>query len=331
MPTCVDSGPAALDELRRASEAKQQYAAILLDAMMPQMDGFDVAERIAADPTLSGTPILMLTSADRKGDAARSRQLGIAAYLVKPVKSTELNLALAVALPAAAAAIVYTAHRDDRSVSGIRRLRILVAEDNPVNQRSRCDYLRRGGHAVTLANHGGEALAALECNAFDLVLMDVQMPEMDGFEATRAIRNREMSTGHHVPIVAMTAHAMKGDRERCLAAGMDDYLAKPVQRSELDRVLAWVAGSPSCASSGVRANRSSMLRPRDRYRPARRRRVSFRRSGWTVSDRRAIAVTRASRSYDRSGCGGDQACRTQSQRGGSVCGRNICRSFRPPT
>jgi PAS domain S-box-containing protein len=245
-PTCVDSGQAALDELARAAAAQQRYAAVLLDAMMPGMDGFEVAERVAKNPAI-GAPILMLTSADRKGDAARSRALGIAAYLVKPVKPNELNLALAVALPAAAAEIVYTAPRSGRDANGVRRLRILVAEDNPVNQRVAIRLLEKGGHAVTLANHGGEAVVALDRGEFDLVLMDVQMPEMDGFEATRVIREREAGTGRHIPIVAMTAHAMKGDRERCLAAGMDDYLAKPVQRSELDRVLAWVAGAPATA------------------------------------------------------------------------------------
>jgi CheY-like chemotaxis protein len=187
----------------------------------------------------------MLTSADRKGDAARSRQLGIAAYLVKPVKQTELNLALAAALPAAAAELIYARTPVKRDRPCVPRLRILVAEDNPVNQRVAIRLLEKDGHVVTIANHGREALAALDRGAFDLVLMDVQMPEMDGFEATRAIRQREAGSDRRLPIVAMTAHAMKGDRERCLAAGMDDYLAKPVQRSELDRVLAWAAGAPT--------------------------------------------------------------------------------------
>jgi len=240
-PTCADCGPAALTALHHAGA--QRYAAVLLDAMMPGMDGFEVAKQITADPILAGTPILMLTSADRQGDAARSRELGIAAYLVKPVKATELNLALAAVIPAAEIPVVYTTPMQP-STASVPRLRILVAEDNPVNQRVAVRLLEKGGHSVMLANHGLEALAVLEKAEFDLVLMDVQMPEMDGFEATRVIREREVGTGKHLPIVAMTAHAMKGDRERCLTAGMDDYLAKPVQRTELERVLAWASGKP---------------------------------------------------------------------------------------
>jgi CheY-like chemotaxis protein len=213
--------------------------------MMPGMDGFETAKRILAEKSISRTPILMLTSADGPGDAARSRELGVAAYLVKPVKPTELNLALATALPISEAPVVFTTSVVDTPLPTGLRLRILVAEDNPVNQRVAIRLLEKGGHKVTVANHGLEALAALASADFDLILMDVQMPEMDGLEATRAIRAREAGTDRHIPIVAMTAHAMKGDRERCLAAGMDDYLAKPVQRSELDRVLAWASGSPA--------------------------------------------------------------------------------------
>jgi PAS domain S-box-containing protein len=249
-PTCVDSGTGALRELSEAAGQQQPFAAVLLDAMMPEMDGFEVAARIAADPAIAGVPILLLTSADGQGDAARSRQLGIAAYLVKPVKATELNLALAAALPSSAVPVVYAAPAVAPAPGG-PRLRILLAEDNPVNHRVAIRLLEKAGHAVTLANHGREAVEALEGAEFDLILMDVQMPEMDGFEATRVIREREADTGRHMPIVAMTAHAMKGDRERCLAAGMDDYLAKPVQRSELERVLAWVAGLPAPAAQAA--------------------------------------------------------------------------------
>jgi CheY-like chemotaxis protein len=160
------------------------------------------------------------------------------------VKSTELNLALASALPSSARPVISDTPPTDRTQADIPPLRILLAEDNPVNQRVAIRLLEKCGHAVTLAVHGGEALAALEQTTFDLVLMDVQMPEMDGLVATRLIREGEVGTGRRIPIVAMTAHAMKGDRERCLASGMDDYLSKPVQRAELDRVLAWAAGAP---------------------------------------------------------------------------------------
>jgi CheY-like chemotaxis protein/HPt (histidine-containing phosphotransfer) domain-containing protein len=243
-PTCVESGPVALGELRRSAGTDERYAAVLLDAMMPRMDGFQVMELIAQDPALVGVPVLLLTSADRKGDSARSRQLGAAAYLVKPVKGTELNLALASALPnAVAPAPGAPGSVAEPNQPELPWLRILLAEDNPVNQRVAIRLLEKGGHAVTLANHGGEALAALDRGEFDIILMDVQMPEMDGFEATRHIREREAGTGRRIPIVAMTAHAMKGDRERCLAAGMDEYISKPVQRLELERILAWAAGN----------------------------------------------------------------------------------------
>ena len=248
VPTCAESGPAALMELRRAAESGAPYPLVLLDGMMPDMDGFAVAEQIGREPPIAGAAILMLTSADRAGDAARCRDLGFAAYLVKPVKPTELNQAIAAALPSAPVPVLPRPADTDTpppEVGAVRSLRVLLAEDNAVNQRVVVRLLEKYGHTIVVANHGGEALAALERAKFDLVLMDVQMPEMDGFEATRAIRAREVPGGRSQPIVAMTAHAMKGDRERCLAAGMDDYISKPVQRAELLRVLTWAASLTS--------------------------------------------------------------------------------------
>lgn len=253
IPTCVENGPAALAELERTASISEHYAAVLLDAMMPDMDGFQVAEQITRDSRFDGLPILMLTSADRKGDAARCRELGIAAYLVKPVKSTELNLALAAALPKPTTPVTPPPSELSKAKPTLPPLRILLAEDNPVNQRVAIRLLEKDGHHVTVANHGGEAVAAMERDSFDLVLMDVQMPEMDGFAAARLIREREAGKGRRIPIVAMTAHAMKGDRERCLAAGMDDYLSKPIQRGELDRVLSWVAKATQQAASSAPA------------------------------------------------------------------------------
>ena len=250
-PTSVGSGPEGMAELRWAADHGTPFALLLLDGMMPGMDGFMVAEQIGREPALAGTTILMLTSADRQGDAARCRDLGVAAYLVKPVKPTELNRAIAAALPNSPAPLsldgkpASPASKIGPSVERtIRPLNVLVAEDNVVNQRVVLRLLQKYGHSVTVAADGRLALTAFEKAAFDLVLMDVSMPEMDGFEATQAIRDREKVTGKHTPIVAMTAHAMKGDRERCLAAGMDDYVSKPVERAELMRVLAWAAGSP---------------------------------------------------------------------------------------
>ncbi|HET6326179.1 MAG TPA: response regulator, partial [Planctomycetaceae bacterium] len=225
-PTAVDGGPAAVQELRRAAAAGEPYPLLLTDAMMPEMDGFMLVEELRKEPSLAPRTIMMLTSADRQTDAARCRRLGMSAYLVKPVKADELQIAILAALsgvnrekravaPARQTAIVATGESHPP-----KRLRILLAEDNPVNQRVAMHILQKGEHSVLAVGNGREAVDALAREDFDVVLMDVQMPEMDGFEATDLIRTNEQITGRHVPIVAMTAHAMQGDRERCLEAGM---------------------------------------------------------------------------------------------------------------
>ena len=251
-PTAVDGGPAAVEELRRAAAAGEPYPLLLTDAMMPEMDGFMLVEELRKDPSLAPRTIMMLTSADRQTDAARCRRLGMAAYLVKPVKADELQIAILAALSGAI--------RDKRTPAAVRqtdgdgaaqttkRMRLLLAEDNPVNQRVALHILQKGGHSVLAVGNGREAVDALAREDFDAVLMDVQMPEMDGFEATDAIRTKERITGQHVPIIAMTAHAMKGDRERCLESGMDDYVAKPVHAAELLRVIQKFA-APSLVAS----------------------------------------------------------------------------------
>jgi len=253
-PTCADSGPAALTTLEQAVEAGAPFPLVLLDAMMPEMDGFAVAERIKHTPRLAGATIMMLTSARQPGDAARCRELGIMAYLTKPIKPSDLFDAILKALTQASEDFRPQSGQNGvpsglESTSPVlesksplrRRLRILLAEDNLVNQTLAVRLLEKHGHTVAVANNGKEALAAFEKESFDLVLMDVQMPEMDGFEATAAIREKEKGTGGHIPIIAMTAHAMKGDRERCLAAGMEDYISKPVRAKELfeaiDRIV----------------------------------------------------------------------------------------------
>jgi PAS domain S-box-containing protein len=244
-PTAVDSGAAALQELHRAAAAGEPYPLLLVDAMMPEMDGFTLVEQLRREPDLAGATVMMLTSADRQGDATRCRQLGMAAYLIKPIKFTELRSAIEAVLPTvvpdhAAGSTVPVANGRGAGANGqtVWRLQILVAEDNVVNQRVVLRMLEKLGHMVTLVGNGREALAAVTRTRFDLVLMDVQMPEMDGLEATRALREQEAAGGGHLRVVAMTAHAMKGDRERCLAAGMDDYLAKPLHQEDLVRVLA---------------------------------------------------------------------------------------------
>ncbi|MFZ3216373.1 MAG: response regulator [Candidatus Acidiferrales bacterium] len=228
-PVAAANGAAALEALRRAHKSGNPFRLVLLDGHMPEMDGFEVAARVRQDPQLRDSAVILLTSAGRSEDVARARNARVAASLSKPVKQSELWDAIVTALhvpgprkrrPSAAAR---------RARTSGRPLRILLAEDNPVNQEVAVQLLERRGHSVIVAENGRQALTAIERHKFDLVLMDVQMPEMGGFEATRLIREKEKSTGEHLPVVAMTAHAMQGDRERCIAAGMDAYLAKPIE------------------------------------------------------------------------------------------------------
>jgi signal transduction histidine kinase/CheY-like chemotaxis protein len=239
-PTSVESGEEALAQLSAAREAGEPYGLILTDMHMPNMDGFALIERIRQRPELSTATIMMLTSAGHRGDAARCQELGVAAYLLKPIRQSELREAIARVLGAreqegAIPLITRFSLHDAREPSA--SLRVLLAEDNPVNQRLAVRLLEKRGHYVVVAANGREALEALQKESFDLVFMDVQMPEMDGLEATAAIREKEKGTGVHRPIIALTAHAMKGDRERCLASGMDGYLTKPIRPQELDEIL----------------------------------------------------------------------------------------------
>ena len=213
---------------------------LVTDAHMPEVDGFALAEQVKGDPKLAGAAIMMLTSAGQRGDAARCRELGISAYLTKPVSRSELREAIFMLLgdrPAALPAGGLVTHHVIREKRAGASLKILLAEDNLVNQKLAVRMLEKRGHNVTVAGNGLAALAALETSAFDLVLMDIQMPGMDGFEATAAIRKSERGTPRRQPIVAMTAHAMKGDDQRCLDAGMDGYLAKPIRGEELSALL----------------------------------------------------------------------------------------------
>jgi two-component system, sensor histidine kinase and response regulator len=230
-PTSAGSAAEALQILRQRRAAGRPFALILLDAHMPGTDGFELALKIRHDPFLAGATLMMLSSATQPGDAARCRELGIASHLTKPIKQSELLAAILQVLGA-----IPVQRRESTLPSGggpLRPLRILLAEDNPVNQRLAVKLLERRGHSVRVASDGREALEAWRSGPVDLVLMDVQMPVMDGFEATAAIRSAEAGSGRRTPIVAMTAHAMKGDRERCLAAGMDAYVSKPIEAGEL--------------------------------------------------------------------------------------------------
>jgi CheY-like chemotaxis protein len=240
-PTAVESGGAALQALEVAKSTGRPFPLILLDGQMPEMDGFTLAERIKKDPGLVGATIMMLTSAGHLGDAARCRELGISAYLVKPIRQAELlqGICNVLNLATQTKAPLVTRHmlREARS-----RGRVLLVEDNLVNQTLAVRLLEKRGYIVSVAGDGRQALATLKKKEFDVVLMDVQMPDMDGFEATAAIRESERSTGRHIPIVAMTAHALKGDEDRCLSAGMDAYLSKPIRTIELFATIEKVLG-----------------------------------------------------------------------------------------
>jgi signal transduction histidine kinase/DNA-binding response OmpR family regulator len=235
-PTGVSSGEQAIASLLAASRTDEPFVLVLLDANMPGLDGFAVAERIGAYPELAGATIMLLTSSGQYGDAARCRALGISAYLTKPIKQAELLQQICRVLERTTRRVV-TVPAPAMASAPVRASKILLAEDNLVNQRVAVGLLTKRGHSVSVANNGREALDLLEREPFDLVLMDVQMPEMGGFEATAAIRAREAQTSTRTRIVAMTAHAMSGDRERCLAAGMDGYLAKPINQALLFDVV----------------------------------------------------------------------------------------------
>jgi two-component system, sensor histidine kinase and response regulator len=250
-PTVVDSGRTALAALENARARGTTFPLVLLDAHMPDLDGFAVAERIKADPALSHATIMLLTSDRRRGDSARCQALGIKAFLTKPITPSELLEAITAALGATIDRV--SALSGHSGVLTERPVHVLVVEDNPVNQQLIVRLLEKRGYTVGIASTGIEALAALDRRSFELVLMDVQMPEMDGIEATVQIRERERATGAHLPVVALTAHAMAGDRKACLAAGMDGYVTKPIRAAELfaaiDQVLGGVAGLSSRSES----------------------------------------------------------------------------------
>jgi CheY-like chemotaxis protein/HPt (histidine-containing phosphotransfer) domain-containing protein len=206
---------------------------VLADANMPDVDGFQLVEQIRGDANLGNTAIMMLSSGDRSLGVTRCEKLSVAAYLMKPVKRSELLEAILVATGASSAIDDLAASSEQTFSTDLPPLRILLAEDSLVNQKLTIGLLNKHGHEVVVANTGIEAVARATQETFDVVLMDVQMPELDGLEATRQIRQQEKSTGRRAPIVALTAHALVGDRERCLEAGMDDYLSKPIRGRNL--------------------------------------------------------------------------------------------------
>jgi len=237
-PALAESGDRALTLLREAQAAGRSFPLIITDANMPGMDGFDLAAEIKKIPGYEKAMIMMLSSAGFRGDSARCRELGFSAYLTKPVKQSLLLEAVQLALGTHSekSVDVDLITRHSLSEAGAR-FKILLAEDNVINQKLAVRILENRGHRVVVAGNGEEALEAIEKNIFDVVLMDIQMPKMDGYQATKEIRRRELETGDHLPIVAMTAHAMSGDREKCLEAGMDDYVSKPLKPLDLLKTI----------------------------------------------------------------------------------------------
>jgi len=237
-PTVVEGAKAAIQALQHALASGAQLPLILTDAHMPEIDGFSLVETIRQDPSFANIRIVILTSGGERGDAARCKALGVAAYLSKPFERLELREVLLRVLagdPTAPEKRALVTRHSLREQA--KSLSFLVAEDNAVNQRLIVRLLEKRGHSVVLAQNGREALEALEKQPFDIVLMDGQMPEMDGFEATKLIREKEKATGTHLPIIALTALAMQGDDKRCLACGMDGYVSKPLKLEELFSVI----------------------------------------------------------------------------------------------
>jgi CheY-like chemotaxis protein/anti-sigma regulatory factor (Ser/Thr protein kinase) len=270
-PALAGDGAAALVELKRAAREGRPYPLILIDRQMPGMDGFELAEQICRDPELAQARgiIMMLTSTEQFGDAERCREIGIHIHLVKPIRKAELLNSLLVAIGSVqttAAAAAQPAAHDIRPVTEgpARSLRILVAEDNAVNQKIIVRLLEKAGHLPTVVDNGLDAVTQCRSGLFDLVFMDVEMPGMDGLDATREIRRCEIaSRKQHLPIIAMTAYALRGDRERCLAAGMDDYLPKPIQMADVLRLLHGIEQKPSVADSAGEAIQCNDFDPQE--------------------------------------------------------------------
>jgi PAS domain S-box-containing protein len=254
IPTAVESGSAAFLAIDREAKEENSFSLIIVDGQMPEMDGFTLIEEMQKRYDLSGATIMMLTSIGHLGDAARCRDMKVSAYLAKPVRQAELLETVCRVLrmsPQKEPQEVITRHtlREEK-----KRLRVLLAEDNAVNQTLAVRLLEKRGFKVTTAANGREAVAEFEKQSYDLVLMDVQMPEMDGFGATAAIRAKEMLSGKHIPIVAMTAHALKGDEERCIAAGMDGYISKPLRTNEMFTAIEIALGKNSPATATAETN-----------------------------------------------------------------------------
>jgi two-component system sensor histidine kinase/response regulator len=253
-PILAESGPAGLAAMESARQAREPFALALLDYQMPEMDGLMMAAVITRQFQIAQTPLILLTSAGRTREFDRQQELGVTAWLSKPLKQSELLRAILTTLSNSPRLAAQTVTQSSPLPADIKRsFRILLAEDNDINQKLAVRLLEKQGHSVVVVDNGRDAVTELDKGDYDLALMDVQMPEMSGLEATLRIRARELATGTHTPIVAMTAFAMTGDRERCLEAGMDGYISKPINPAELVRVMAEATSlrktAPSLATS----------------------------------------------------------------------------------
>jgi signal transduction histidine kinase/CheY-like chemotaxis protein len=242
-PTVVNGVDQAIQAMERSSNSGNPIKVVLTDMYMPKRDGFELIEWVRNRPEFASTGIIVLSSGPTAEHKSRAKELRVASYLSKPVRQSLLFDAIATAVSREDTLKTgeSDAVSDAPTSTPARALEILLAEDNPVNQETATIMLKKLGHSVVVANNGLEALDLLAQGSFDMVFMDVQMPEMDGLTATAKIRESEESTETHIPIIAMTAHAMKGDKERCLEAGMDDYISKPIRRKEVAKLLSIVA------------------------------------------------------------------------------------------
>ena len=241
-PVSVESAPVAIDTLREADQAGDRIPLVLIDADMPEVDGLELTDRIRQDETVTDPAVILLTSGTQPEYLKRCEELKVAAHLMKPVKHSELLSAIEKSLGGSIAGKDDADSQSADAFIDLPSLQILLVEDGLVNQKLATVMLEKHGHSVVVADNGQQALDELQAGRFDVVLMDVEMPEMDGLEATAAIRAKERDTDQHVPIIAMTAHAMKGDRAQCLQAGMDDYVSKPVRSKTLFETIARVLG-----------------------------------------------------------------------------------------
>jgi CheY-like chemotaxis protein len=256
-PTEVEGGSFVLQALAKAERAGKPFQLLLLDTHMPEMDGFTVAEKIRRSQGPGHVRILMLTSGCSSGDAVRSRELDISGYVTKPVLEAELLSAMHAAVGAEVSDKLAASATNSVNSNGRRRMRLLLVEDNRVNQVLATRILEKHGHHVRVAGNGLDALAILRNNTFDLLLMDIEMPEMDGLEATRTIRQNEKTGGKHLPIIAMTAHAMTGDKDKYLTAGMDDYISKPIHAKQLLEMIERLGASEAPAQREIHSEITS--------------------------------------------------------------------------